>query len=220
MLKNTSVILVAFFMLATCGYLLYLNAIPSAQTVDTQQPQNSESTTKKEISETKQPDIEKKVESKLSPTDGIHIMPDETVMTKDGTVVFGANILQNGTIKLEDGTIVTPVMDMRPSTETKPEVVQKPSHVVIDIVGVDFSYDVKQIKVKQGDTVTINFKSDKGFHDWVIDEFASATERVTENDGITSVTFVADEIGTFQYYCSVMNHRQMGMVGYLIVEER
>ena len=90
--------------------------------------------------------------------------------------------------------------------------------MVIDVVGIDFEYDIKQIKVKKGDTVTINFKSDKGFHDWVVDEFDAATERVNEG-GTTSVTFVADKVGTFQYYCSVMSHRQMGMVGYLIIEE-
>jgi len=34
----------------------------------------------------------------------------------------------------------------------------------------------------------------------------------------TSVTFVADKTGTFEYYCSVGNHRAQGMVGKLIVE--
>lgn len=36
---------------------------------------------------------------------------------------------------------------------------------------------------------------------------------------MTSVTFVADETGTFEYYCSVGNHRGQGMIGKLIVED-
>ena len=35
---------------------------------------------------------------------------------------------------------------------------------------------------------------------------------------IDEVEFVVDKAGTFEYYCSVGNHRQMGMVGKLIVE--
>jgi nitrite reductase (NO-forming) len=143
-------------------------------------------------------------------------------MNKDGKEVTGASIRADGKIQLSDGTIVTPAFDLRSTTDSRPTpVTTKPSeHVVIDVAGIDFEYDIKQIKVKKGDTVTINFKSNKGFHDWVVDEFNAATERVTEKDGITSVTFVADKVGTFQYYCSVMNHRQMGMIGYLIVEEK
>jgi len=159
-------------------------------------------------------------QSAASPEDeyaGTHIMPDGTIMMVDGTVITGATIQADGTVLLSTGTVITPAFDMRKDvTETDDEVTKA---VVIDMVGTDFSYDVKQITVKKGDTVTINFRSDEGFHDWVIDEFDAATQRVNEG-GTTSVTFVADEIGTFQYYCSVMSHREMGMVGYLEVKER
>ncbi len=73
------------------------------------------------------------------------------------------------------------------------------------------------LKVKQGDLVKITFKSTGGFHDWVIDEFSAKTDRVTEGE-ITTVEFVADKKGTFEYYCSVGSHRSLGMVGKLIVE--
>lgn len=86
-----------------------------------------------------------------------------------------------------------------------------------DVKGVNFAFDVKEIRVKKGDKVTINFESSEGFHDWVVDEFKAATKQV--NPGTpTSVTFVADKAGTFEYYCSVGKHRQNGMVGKLIVE--
>jgi len=73
------------------------------------------------------------------------------------------------------------------------------------------------ITVNQGDTVRIEFKSNQGFHDWVLDEFDARTEQVSDG-GTTVVEFVADEAGEFEYYCSVGQHRQMGMVGRFIVQ--
>jgi plastocyanin len=81
----------------------------------------------------------------------------------------------------------------------------------------NFGYSETEIRVKEGDTVTINLTNSEGFHDWVVDEFSAATEKIREG-GETSVTFVADESGTFEYYCSVGSHRAAGMVGSLIVE--
>ena len=73
------------------------------------------------------------------------------------------------------------------------------------------------IVVKQGDKVRIEFSSTEGFHDWVVDEFGAATERVSAG-GAASVEFVADKKGTFEYYCSVGQHRANGMWGKFIVE--
>lgn len=145
---------------------------------------------------------------------GIHIMPDGSIMAGDGSMLSSAVVLQDGTIQLENGQIVEPTADLRDATPVSPDVFK---HHIFSIEGSDFEYDIKQIKVKKGDTVTINFKSIDGFHDWVLDEFDAASKRVNEG-GSTSVTFIADESGTFQYYCSVMNHRAQGMVGYLVVE--
>ena len=71
--------------------------------------------------------------------------------------------------------------------------------------------------VREGDIVTIEFSSEEGFHDWVVDEFNASTERI--NAGSRSrVVFVADKKGTFEYYCSVGKHRANGMKGTFIVE--
>lgn len=89
--------------------------------------------------------------------------------------------------------------------------------VVVDVSGTNFEFDVTEIRVKEGETVTVNFVSSEGFHDWVVDEFDAATEQVRPGTP-TSVTFVADKAGTYEYYCSVGSHRAQGMVGTLIVE--
>lgn len=86
-----------------------------------------------------------------------------------------------------------------------------------DVGGVNFALDVKEIRVKKGDTVTINFTSNGGLHDWGVGEFSARTSRVNSGSS-SSVTFVADKAGTFEYYCNVGNHRAQGMIGNLIVE--
>lgn len=73
------------------------------------------------------------------------------------------------------------------------------------------------IRVKNGDRVRIEFTSTGGFHDWRIDEFNAATQQVNTG-GSTSVEFTANRKGTFEYYCSVSQHRQNGMKGQLVVE--
>ncbi|OGG03657.1 hypothetical protein A2W14_04040 [Candidatus Gottesmanbacteria bacterium RBG_16_37_8] len=82
---------------------------------------------------------------------------------------------------------------------------------------INFSYNIKEIRVKKGTRVKINLVRKQGFHDLVIDEFNARTKQLGEGSE-DSVEFVADKTGTFEYYCSVGQHRQQGMVGKLIVE--
>lgn len=81
----------------------------------------------------------------------------------------------------------------------------------------NFAFSQTELRVKQGDKVKVVLTSADGFHDWAVDEFDAKTGRVTTG-GTTEVEFTVDKAGSFQYYCSVGQHRQMGMVGTLIVE--
>ena len=74
-----------------------------------------------------------------------------------------------------------------------------------------------ELRVKQGDKVRIEFTSTEGFHDWVLDAFNATTSRVGAGAS-TFVEFVADKKGTFEYYCSVGEHRANGMGGVFVVE--
>jgi plastocyanin len=80
----------------------------------------------------------------------------------------------------------------------------------------NYGYSMDTIEVNEGDTVTITLTNSGGFHDWVLDEFGAATEKINPGEE-TSVTFVADQAGTYEYYCSVGSHRARCMVGTLIV---
>lgn len=92
-----------------------------------------------------------------------------------------------------------------------------PSTVTVNVVGSAFAFNPTSIRVKQGQRVRIVFRNAGGMHDWVIDEFNARTPVIQAGQTAT-VEFVASRKGTFEYYCSVMNHRAQGMKGSLIVE--
>ena len=109
------------------------------------------------------------------------------------------------------GNIVLEESNSPPSNEKTFTV--SSSHLRFYINGVENP----DIKVMQGDKVKIEFSSEEWFHDWVLDEFNAKTERVNPGQ-VSSVEFVADKKGTFEYYCSVGQHRANGMFGKFIVE--
>lgn len=83
--------------------------------------------------------------------------------------------------------------------------------------GSSFKFDPAEIKVNKGDTVKITFKNAGGFHAFVIDEFNVKTKQ-GNGPSEETVTFVADKAGEFAFYCSVGQHRSLGMEGKFIVE--
>lgn len=85
------------------------------------------------------------------------------------------------------------------------------------VVGKNFSLSPGNLEVNKGDRVRITLQNQGGTHDWVIDEFNART-KVLSNGQTETIEFVADKIGTFEYYCSVGTHRQMGMKGTLVVK--
>lgn len=86
-----------------------------------------------------------------------------------------------------------------------------------EVEGGAFFLDPNEIRVKQGETVTIKFTNVGGSHDFVLDEF-DVQSTLTQTGDTVEVEFIASEAGEFEFYCSVGNHRSQGMVGNLIVE--
>ncbi len=86
--------------------------------------------------------------------------------------------------------------------------------------GKSLCFDVDEIRVKVGDTVNItavNPAGNTGEHDVTIDEFSVHIHLHDPGDE-DSQEFVADQAGTYTFYCSVLGHRAAGMEGSLIVE--
>ena len=88
----------------------------------------------------------------------------------------------------------------------------------ITVTNEGFDFIPKEIRVNVGDTIRLTFENGGGFHDWVIDEFDAATSQFSGGQSET-IEFVADRAGSFEFYCSVGNHRARGMWGNFIVEE-
>ncbi|OGZ47436.1 MAG: hypothetical protein A3J55_01465 [Candidatus Ryanbacteria bacterium RIFCSPHIGHO2_02_FULL_45_17b] len=85
------------------------------------------------------------------------------------------------------------------------------------VEGKNFEFSVKEIRVAKDDFVRVNFTSMDGTHDWRVSGYDVGTA-VVDTGKSSSIDFKADTVGTFEFYCSVGSHRQMGMVGKLIVE--
>ncbi len=108
------------------------------------------------------------------------------------------------------GPVGTPVAPTTPVDATKVK--------SFTLTASNFKYSVPEIRVKKGDTVKVTFSVASGMHDFVLDEFSARTQVLEVGDAAQTIQFVADKTGTFEYYCSVGTHRQMGMVGKFIVE--
>lgn len=80
------------------------------------------------------------------------------------------------------------------------------------------SFIAGEIRVNERDQIRRTSENTGGYHDWVIDEFDAATSQFSGGDSET-IEFVADTAGSFEFYCSVGNHRAQGMWGGFIVEE-
>ena len=77
----------------------------------------------------------------------------------------------------------------------------------------NFEFSIKEIRVKQGDTVKLTLNNAEGFHALKVEGYNK------EVQGGKTISFVADKKGEFDYVCSVFcgtGHEEM--VGKLIVE--
>ena len=72
--------------------------------------------------------------------------------------------------------------------------------------------------VNVGDRVRIVFDNIAGIHDWVLDEFEGAQTAILQPGQSETIEFTVTEAGEFEYYCSYMRHREMGMFGRFIVQ--
>ncbi len=129
--------------------------------------------------------------------------PQEEVVTGDTNQ--NMPVLPNGNEPTVPEMIVTP----EPSAAAVKEFV---------VEGSNFTFSPNQITVEKGDRVRIVFNNKDGRHDWRLDEFDAATKVIMGGQSET-IEFIAETAGTFEYYCSVGSHRQMGMKGTLTVTE-
>ena len=81
----------------------------------------------------------------------------------------------------------------------------------------NFKFSPAEIKVKKGELVRITVVNIGDTHDFQLDEFA-VSSRILQAGELEIIEFSADTSGGFEFYCSIINHRALGMKGKLIVE--
>lgn len=86
------------------------------------------------------------------------------------------------------------------------------------VEGSEFAFSPDSVTLAKDVPVRLVFRNTGDMtHDWVVDELGVRTAIISaEQESI--IEFTPTEAGTFEYYCSVGNHREMGMVGTLVVE--
>ena len=112
----------------------------------------------------------------------------------------------DGEVVVEEPTEGTAMMESTPG--------------VINMEMSPFKFSQTEIKAKAGDTIKIKLVNNEGMHDLVIDELDVKSKQLKagESEELTIVIPLSAKGKTFEYYCSVGNHRQQGMVGKLIIE--
>lgn len=106
------------------------------------------------------------------------------------------------------------------SAEEEDKVESEDSEEAVKTVNVEagsFYYKPAEIRVKKGQKVKIVMKAVSLQHDFNIDELGVKMP-ITKNGETGTVEFTPEKAGTFEYYCSVGQHRAQGQVGKLIVE--
>ena len=89
--------------------------------------------------------------------------------------------------------------------------------VTVTLKGQDIKFDLKEIKAKANQTVTINYVNEGSLeHTFVVKDF-NVKETVPAG-GKKTITFKPTKAGTFDFTCDVPGHTEAGMVGKLVVE--
>ena len=138
-------------------------------------------------------------------------------------LVLAVLIIGGGVLLLSDDGEQMATMPNQPETsQTQDEPTQDTSdqqfdrEIQIDMSNFEFSQ--KQIQAAPGETLKIVATSVGGVHDFVVDEFGAATAIANNGETVETIfTIPEDFLGTAEFYCSVGNHRELGMVGEIVV---
>ena len=155
-------------------------------------------------------------------TDRAQSVPAATVPTDTAKTAEVPTITTTTTTATSTGTAADTSTGATTTTSTT---IKTPGVLEVTVHGANYKFDPVMITAKEGQVVRLTFISDGGLHDFTLDEFAGAkTKQLQGGKGdakiynMQTIEFTATKKGTFTYYCSVGNHRAMGMEGTLVVE--
>lgn len=123
-------------------------------------------------------------------------------------VLAGAIIYSSGVKGPNYGSVPSPT----PLSTVQPSV--QPGEVKeVSVEGGEYKFSPDSISVVAGEKVQVNFKNTGRLpHNLSLDELNFATDTIPGGK-TTSAEFTASKTGSFTMYCSVGNHRSLGMEG-------
>jgi plastocyanin len=132
---------------------------------------------------------------------------------------FGAS---RGSKQEAQNQTVTPMITPTPSPATQQVQDQdKETNEVREIVveAKEYTYSLEKISIKKGIKVKLTLTNNgRMSHDFVVENTQVATPLAGAGKSV-SIEFSLDEAGTYNFYCSIGNHRALGMAGILEVIE-
>lgn len=88
----------------------------------------------------------------------------------------------------------------------------------ITVSGMEYSYNVSDTVLKKGEKVKLTFKNEgRMTHDLVIEELNLRT-KVLGSGKSETIEFTVPTEGSLTFFCSVSNHRALGMEGTFSIE--
>ncbi|MBI3032502.1 cupredoxin domain-containing protein [Candidatus Woesearchaeota archaeon] len=123
---------------------------------------------------------------------------------------------QPPTISEEEAKIPAPEVATVTTTEDS---ASKSQVKELTVQAYNWGFTVDPVKIKKGDTVKLKLVGVSGTHGFALPEFDVNAGPIGEGSEQT-IEFVADQAGTFTYYCNVpcgKGHKEMK--GELVVEE-
>lgn len=90
--------------------------------------------------------------------------------------------------------------------------------IVVAVGDEEYSFSPSSISLTQGEETKIIFKNNgKLPHNFVIDGLEISTKTIGSGKEDSAIV-KADKTGKYTFYCSIGNHRQLGMEGQLLVK--
>lgn len=88
----------------------------------------------------------------------------------------------------------------------------------IRVEGSEFKFSLASLTLKKGEKIRLILgNTGEMKHDFVVDELNVRT-KIINNGETDTIEFTPETAGTFEFYCSVGQHRTNGMKGMLTVE--
>ena len=125
-------------------------------------------------------------------------------------IIFVSLIFLSGCVDQTSDVLEGEVIEAPPQEPTPgvTEVVVKMSN---------YKFEPNTINAKQGDKVKITVFNEEGTHNMFIKGYDEKTD-IDSSPNVQVIEFVADQSGSFEYWCKVSGHKALGMKGVLIVE--